>query len=129
MPTEELDFCCGLWGVRPAGEGQPQMDTSLPSPGFASLSTLETECSLVVGREKLTLKIKQAPGHLFCPQRRQIHRWGMAGRKLMEEAMWMLLEPPTGGLWARSRSALVSLLLIKGAELFLDTPVLWTQLP
>jgi hypothetical protein len=79
MPTEELDFCCGLWGVRPAGEGQLQMDTSLPSPCFASLSTLETECSLVVGRKRLTLKIKQAPGHPFCPRRRQIHHWEMAG--------------------------------------------------
>lgn len=31
MPREELGFCCGLWGVIPAGEGQPQMDTSLPT--------------------------------------------------------------------------------------------------
>lgn len=59
------------------------------SPCFASLRTLETECFLLVGRAKLTLKA--SPRAPILSRRRQIHHWGKAGRKFIEKALWMLV--------------------------------------
>lgn len=73
-------------------QGRDSHRWTLLSPHFASLSTLETKCSLVVGREKLALKIKQAPGHPLS-QEEADSPLGKAGIKLIEKAMWMLGEP------------------------------------
>lgn len=85
--TEESGFF-SVGSEEPSQQGRYSHRWTPLSPRSVSLSTLETECSLVVGRAELTLKIKQAPGCPFCPRRRQIHHWGMAGMKLERKVHW-----------------------------------------
>lgn len=66
MPRRELGFCCGFWGVSPAGEGQPQMDSPLPM--LCQSQNLGNRMFPAGGKNKIELKIKQAPGHPFCPE-------------------------------------------------------------